>query len=650
MAQDKNLIDKLKDKAKATAEGLKQQYGLGADGAAWPQTKYDPSFLGLYPNYKTTGFLPPTLLSPQPLDQEKKFNQYTYKDWRGHLLSYPTDVIEKENWYGHLLSVNSSDVGTKEKFEESVEIPKNSDQLSDYPYSTRDSYLIFDDNSVDYFRHGLNTIDRLTPIENPESGASNLRLSNFTSTPFENNDPVMYGFDIIIDDISSPLLNGSISDFIRNYSNVSEIAARGQVYEEFKQQFIKFFKTKATVRIDDSVTSITKMRDGGSYADADNNKNIFQSGKKSYLNYYLKKIDGLDKLVEQNTPEVKKFLTEYNKDTIKLSFSEDTSLSLGTLAHLYKLLYWSKPNGKSIVPENLLRFNCDIVVSEVRNFNRVRKAGETGDLEVIKDNVSRHIYSLRECQFYFNGMPHDASIDMGNISSYNEGGYTLTFDYKYVTSKLERFTPTGDGFGQYVGYNSGAIWKIGNVGERENRGTQSGGNTTDSSVPKFFTVGGNSLNENGIDSPFVLYKPKDNEISRPTSTPATSEVIENSIDLLGPGEELPENAFDKFKKASISSAKKLKGRLEDTLIRSASRELQTFVNTRTAILNKALNKVLDSNGIKTIRPPRNIYTDSALNAGQRIFYDVRGDLINFVGGALGNAVGGGFSGGNFSPR
>jgi len=42
-----------------------------------------------------------------------------------------------------------------------------------------------------------------------------------------------------------------------------------------------------------------------------------------------------------------------------------------------------------------------------------------------------------------------------------------------------------------------------------------------------------------------------------------------------------------------------------------------------------------------MRPPRNIYTDKGLTPGQRIFYDIRGELGDFLGGALGGALGGG---------
>lgn len=626
MAEDRNLLDKIKDKATAIAEGLKDQYGIGGDGITWPQTRYEPvtgeGGLSLYPKHKTRGFLPPVNLPPI-LDNEVKLGQYTYKDWRGNLLS-----------------LNGSPITTKDKFDEGINVPKSNDELVDFPYSTRDSYLIFDDNSTDYFKHGLHVIDRLTPVENPESGSSNLRLSNFTSTPFENNDPIIYGFEIIIDDVSSPLLNGSISDFIRNYSNVSEIASRFHVYEEFKQQFVKFFKTKATVRINDSdiltgepLKSITKMREGA-YPESESTKGIYQKGKLSYLNYYLKKVDGLSNLVERNTPKEKKFLNKYNDDTITLSFSEDVSLSVGTLAHLYKLLYWSKPNGKGIIPENLLRFNCDIIVSEVRNFNRVRKSIDSGDIEVVKDNVSRYVYSLKECQFYFNTMPHENSIDMGGISTYGEGSYAVQFDYKYATSKLERFMPTTNGFGEYVGYDSGSIWK-----KRENNdgdGSIAAGGAT----PKFFTVGDNKFSNNGVETPFVLSKPEDNLFKR---------TFEGESEI-GSDEEENIDGLERFKRNTIAKAKELKSNLEDVAIRSATRELQTFINTRTAILNKTLNKILDSNGIVGVRPPRNIYTDRDLDAGGRIFYDVRGELINFVGGAVGNTLGGGISGGAFSPR
>jgi hypothetical protein len=68
----------------------------------------------------------------------------------------------------------------------------------------------------------------------------------------------------------------------------------------------------------------------------------------------------------------------------------------------------------------------------------------------------------------------------------------VSFDYKYSTVNFEKFLPKGN-FGQYVGYDSGAIWRIGNPGNRNGRKRQS-----ETSIPKFFTEFDNSLRENGV--------------------------------------------------------------------------------------------------------------------------------------------------------
>jgi hypothetical protein len=632
MSEDKNFLEKLADKGKETIEGLKRQYGIGGGGNPWPQTEFNPlsseslpppmqggpaGGQTLYRNYKTRGWLPPLKIpissnGDLTLDEDRTVpGGYTYKDWRGHKLT--------------LSEIGVSD--TKDKFEKSQVLPKNESGLADNPYSTRDHYLIFGDTSTDYFRHGLHVIDELTPIENPENGQSTLRRDLFKGTPFELNDPVMFGFDLIIDDVSSPLLNGSILDFIRNYQGINEIASKAQVYEDFKQQFSKIFKTKTnTIDISDEFqqlqTTMSKMREGG-YPEIEGSSDIFQSGKRAYLNYYLKKVTGLDKLSESNTPSAKKYLAEYNKDVITLNFSEDLTLTMGTLAHLYKLLYWSKPNGKGLIPENLLRFNCDIVISEVRNYKRVIKAVDSNDLKIIKDNVSRYIYSLRECQFYFNTMPHGADIDLGGPKVFEESGYTVQFDYKFSTTKLERFVPKNDGTGtgHYIGYDGGAIWKIGNKGSRDSRNTGSG---RENSIPNFYTIGENKLNQEGVDKPFVVGIPEDNLFERSVE----------DLDNLG-----------NFKKESETLAKRLKNRLQDTAIQSLQREAQFFVNSRVAILNRTLNKIINAAGLSGIRPPRNVYEKGGAFGGMstpagRVFYDVKGDLFNFLGSELGGAIGG----------
>ena len=635
MAEDKNLLDKIKDKAKATADGLKRQYGIGeSKGIEWPQTQNTPLELG-----DPKGFLNPRNIpinikdNVLKYDNERKEGNYIYKDWKGHLLDPNPDKDSSSN--KKKLSIN-------DRFKENGDfILKNneSDEL-DIPFSTRESYLLFDDNRTDYFKHGLQIIDNLNNLlpEDPtsiETLKSTSRLDNFKSTPFEQNDPVIFGFDIIIDVENSPLLNGAIDDFLTNYSNIGEVAARIPIYEDFKKQFTKFFKTKSSVSIQENSSSIAKMRND-SYSESE--RNSFQNrdmGKRAYLSYYLNKIDGLDKLVEQNDAKTKKFLTDYNTDTIKLSFNEDVSLSLGTLSHLYKMLYWSKPNGKSIIPENLLRFNCDIIVSELRNYNRVVKAINSNQIQVIKDNASRYIYSLYDCQLYFKSMPHEASIDIGGSS--NQAAFDrniVEFDYKYSTLNFERFVPSTfigvEGFGKYVGINNAAMWRV----NTENR--------TDLQAierPLFLSELNDTLGQKGVDEPLIL-----SIIENKTNNKTINNDPNNPNDANITPPTFWKNLKDRAKDLALES----KSRLEDRLIQSVSREAQFQVNKATALLNRTLNKVITANLQKSIRPPRNIYTEGRFNpqdfnslsgAGARIFYDVRGELFNFlgdVGGVIGN--------------
>jgi hypothetical protein len=467
-------------------------------GSPWPQTTINPEFS------KTTGFLPSVLIQPtinsipnNPKTEDEKnvdvikgkYGEYIWKDWRGQILTEQPILIK-----------------TEDRFKLHNDLPRTGADLFKKPYSSRDWLAAFGDKSTDYFKNGLQVIDGLTPIENPINGESNLRLSQngFDNwlTPFELNDPVYFGFDIIFDAISSPLLNGSVKDFINNYSSINEISSKKAVYEEFKNQFLKFFRTNAKVSVDD--TQVTMTKTNVNPANLDTQSTIFEAGKKSYFSSYVQKITGFDSLAETNKGDTFKYIPEWKKDFITITMREDTSLSTGALAHLYKLLYWSRPNGKGLIPENLLRFNCDIIVSEVRNMNRVRKAKETGNIEVIKDNVARWIYTLRDCQFWFDKLPVDDIVDMStDMKSYEN--FVISIDFKYSSHKLERFVPTpevkdkdGVSWGSYVGFDAGAIWKIGNSGARNP------GSASDTSLPKFYTTNTNTFNQNGISSPYIL--------------------------------------------------------------------------------------------------------------------------------------------------
>jgi hypothetical protein len=575
-----------------------------------------------------------------------------------------------DTWFGVLLtnhpdyssSVDSSvkPLSTNERFEQSKAYPNFKDETKDpyQYYSTRDYYQLFNDSSTDYFKHGLY---EYTPIKSGKNDReafdgkeeSPLRLSQFKTTSYENNDPVLFGFEIVIDAISSPLLNGSVEDFINQFSSISEVGARKYVIADFKEQFSKLFKTRGKI-FRESDSDQLKISIKNDKLNDNKQTNIFQADQRAYLSYYLKKVSGLELLIEQNSPSKKKYITDYRNDVVKLTFTEDVSLTMGTLAHLYKLLYWSKPNAKNIVPENLLRFNCDIIVSEVRNLNRVRKALDTGQLEVVKDNVSRHIYSLKECQLYFDQPAHENEIDLSQPTKDFEQ-FVVTMDYKFVTSKFERWVPNVSRFGMYAGYNNGAMWKIGNPGARGTQSTAGAGTVQDNSLPKFFTANINTLSQNGVKAPIVLeaYGPGDtinDGKSEGTTGPnpsdggsgpnETSNTADKSANRTSPEKSDFQNFIDNSKKAGSKLAKNLK--------KAAVTELRGQVNTRLRLLNNTLDKLRNDAGIGRMREPTNVYKkyENGLGISSGFFFDVHNSLRDFAGDSVGGKLGGILRGGN----
>jgi hypothetical protein len=582
-------------------------------------------------------------------------------------------------WYGNLIEEHVKSISIEEKFNET-----NNSLDNGKPFSKRDTLLRFNDSRSDYFSHDLQIAGK-TPFQSGDDEGhaftnsyrnSSVRLDSFKESDFENQDPVIYGFEIIIDAVSSPLLNGSIDDFLDlpMLSSVSELQARKIVYYDFKTQFVKLFKTKGKVNLNDAKRppyvlmsdANTSTNDLNTYANSDiqSGDDIRRGGKVAYLSHYLQKIDGLGKLVEANTPSENKYLVDYGKDTIKLSFFEDVTGTLSSLAHLYKMLYWSRPNGKGMIPENLLRFNCDIIVSECRNFNRIRKAVDSNNvatgLQVIKDNVSRHIYSLKECQFYFTNMPHDDSIDMGNITPYSL--YEVNFDFKYSTSKYEKWVADPVKFGKYVGYNNGAIWKIGNKGARDAKKAETastGGNTgniIDTSVPRFYTKDTNTLGENGINTALILrdYSIVKDKIS-PLPTIPTSTILAGQQQELtlakgdsADGDQESSQSSEKAKDAEPSSLDKFKENSKIAARKAAKnvanfaiREINQQITTRTALLNNTLNKIRNSLGFGGLpTEPKNVYPKPYAPASFGIFFDVRNELFNFVGEDIASSLSG----------
>ena len=395
--------------------------------------------------------------------------------------------------------------------------------------------------------------------------------------------------------------------------------------------------------------------------------------------HYIKKIAGLNKLVEANTPSAQSAFVKYRQDLITLSFYEDTTLNLGTLASLYKLLYWSRINGKNIIPENLLRFDCQIIVSEVRNLSRIVKTvnAEGADVfQTLKENVSRYVYNLYECQLFFDKMTHGDSVDLGGGQPAPVDNYDVSFSYKFSTMRFERFN-----FGSY-NYRSidnlqkkpqkktpitsdsafvtdGGIQPTNTIKFRPLRNGYSGKDLEDDStdIPNWSIVSDSRPNRGFINTQLddinsFLSDPNLTDLKQADkyriysnafnkSVPEVGNQNMNYLDvggMMGGGANGAKGDSENEIKGSIGSVLKDAGKnLLQNVKKAALNEAQRQLNNQFRLVNNSLDKIRNSFGIGRIPPPTNVYDSPP---GGQFFFDVQNSLRNFGGDVLGGILGG----------
>jgi hypothetical protein len=265
---------------------------------------------------------------------------------------------------------------------------------------------------LDYYENG----DRR--ITEPINTTPELLLASFVSSSNENEDPTYLGFDIYIKWNESPLFNGSVESFIETFKKLgnSEVGSRDLIISEFKKQFLKFFRVDAEVSAKDVPLFL---------------------GQPSPRAYYLKELSGLDNLVHSVEADKTKQFVSYGTDVITMKFYEDVTQNFGYLASLYKSLSWSRINGKLIIPENLLRFDVEIVVTDIRKFNRIVKNEKDNKIEIYADKLTNYKYTLYECQFLFGKMPHGDSLSTSS-SKEPVDDYEIKFNYKFSTLSFNK--------------------------------------------------------------------------------------------------------------------------------------------------------------------------------------------------------------------
>ena len=451
-------------------------------------------------------------------------------------------------------------------------------------------------------------------------------------------DPTILGFTCEIDDsIQSPLFSTgpySAQAFIEKYSFLPEIAARAQILEQFQINIKMMFRSLESTRTNSTDLPYVKS-------------------------HYLEKITGMKSLSN-------KFI-KYKEDALLFTMHEDVTMYAQYLAQLYNNLAYSYRNGKTLIPENLLRFTLKIKVTEIRNFKTVVRAvfddtdRETARRSLININSSGIKYSLYDCNFdFFESQNHGDEIQIGGIGASVASTSNMDFKIYYkVASRLFKSEVIDDLSGatnqrgdlndrEYdprTRFDRDAFFKEADsqpdfsldVREQENDFANNEGETQ--LTPANNVYNAPQRDENRLKSSQNMQTdPQLNDNLQSDSTGNNLKGKFNRIKDKAKGDLL--NSVDRYKDARIKDFKKLQkslisrglGALQDL----KEGLLEKFRRKRGDLLNQLIGELKDEVGIVQISPA-NVYTDTFdPNSVQSIINDlgagVGGDLEDFLRG------------------
>jgi len=193
---------------------------------------------------------------------------------------------------------------------------------------------------------------------------------------------------------------------------------------------------------------------------------------------------------------------------------------------------------------------------------------------------------------------------------------------------------------------------------------------TDTSVPRFYTTGGNKFRQNGVITPFIInsygtglptYTNDNTNVRVDDGLEASKKSLgsDNSTTKVESEKNAKLNVFQKGLIAQSAGLQSLKNinpknyieRLKDSTISNVKIQIANLVNGRINILSRTINKLgIGFVGGKGVRPPKNVYTqdqgalgNALSNVSDRFFYDVRNQLTDFAGDSLSSFLNGGIN-------
>lgn len=161
--------------------------------------------------------------------------------------------------------------------------------------------------------------------------------------------------------------------------------------------------------------------------------NDLYNGK--YKNHYIKNIKNLNSL--------DKMFVSYSAETptcLELELYEDVRLFTTNLKFMYNNFVYNYNKGVRVVPENLLKFNMFIKISEKRTYTLYNQSDKT-----ISKHTPTLIYQLHGCEFVFDeSILGDTISMMGSETQDNFANLKIKIKYKKVTRIFNKPYATGN--------------------------------------------------------------------------------------------------------------------------------------------------------------------------------------------------------------
>jgi hypothetical protein len=434
-------------------------------------------------------------------------------------------------------------------------------------------------------------------------------VSSFIRTHDNNEDPTILGFDVYIRIANSPLFNGTIERFIEQTETDNvEIRRRLLMLDEFKRQILGFFKIYKRNKIDENLPDTGEWNSAGFnqptlnlYSrsnDVDNlsvnipNGNLDSFKGVAAKSYYIQSIQGLDKLNEQYNWGTEggnaQTMVNYGTDYLKITMTEDVSQNMGYLASLYKNLTWSRERGRLVFPENLLRFELVIDITEIRKYARVYQDDDSPKWNEIADFTSKYRYFLHDCQLFFPKMPHGDILNNSVASGDKQASLDMNVFYKHTNLRFMKFNaPTTSSSGDWT------IYAIDNT-------TAYDPAAEDETI--FYPSQFSSLKIPKLNK-FDLYSDAQKEKSDPLETPSLQDPSNGAATI---SRERNRSVLSQRLKLGLN-------KIWDQTSAKLKNAGQNFINANilavASLLNRTLNEIYNTLPVVGgIPPPKNIYT------------------------------------------